>query len=67
LEGPADISRRHFYLRQDPESREFYIQDVSKFGTAVNGKKLGAKEWVPLPSKATIVLADKLTIEFQRL
>jgi hypothetical protein len=67
LEGPADISRRHFYLRQDPESREFYIQDVSKFGTAVNGKKLGAKEWVSLPSKATIVLADKLTIEFQRL
>jgi hypothetical protein len=67
LEGLADISRRHLYLRQDPESREFFIQDVSKFGTAVDGKKLDSKEWVRLPAKAVIVLADRLTLEFQQL
>jgi hypothetical protein len=67
LDGFADVSRQHFYLRQDPETREFLIQDVSKFGTSVNGKKLAPKEWVRLPSKATITLADVVTIEFQKL
>jgi len=67
LDGPADISRQHFYLRQDPETREFFIQDVSKFGTAVDGTKLASKEWVRLPSKATIVLADRMAIEFQQI
>ena len=67
LDGPADISRRHFYLRQDPGSREFFIQDVSKFGTSVDGKKLAPKEWVHIPSKAAILLADRMTIEFQQL
>ncbi len=67
LDVPADISRRHFYLRQDPQTREFFIQDVSKFGTAVDGKKIAPKEWVPLSAKAAIVLADRMTLEFQQL
>jgi hypothetical protein len=67
LDCPADISRQHFYLRLDKESNQFLIQDVSKFGTSVNGKKLAPKEWIHLPSKATIGLADKMTIEFQQL
>jgi hypothetical protein len=67
LDGPADISRQHFYLRLDPETREFFIQDVSRFGTSVDGKKLSSKEWIRLPSKSTIVLADRMTIEFQQL
>jgi hypothetical protein len=67
IDGPADISRQHFYLRQDPQSREFFIQDVSKFGTSVDGTKLAPKEWIRLSSKTTIVLADRMTIEFQQL
>ena len=67
LDAPADVSRQHFYLRQDPETREFFIQDVSKFGTSVNGKKLIPKEWTLLPSKASIALADIMTMEFQQL
>lgn len=67
LAGPADISRRHFYLRQDPDTREFFIQDVSKFGTSIEGNTLAPKEWVRLPSKATIKLADRMTLEFQQL
>jgi hypothetical protein len=67
LEGPADISRQHFYLRQDPATREFFIQDVSKFGTSVNGRNLNPKEWIRLPSKATITLADRIAIEFRQL
>jgi hypothetical protein len=67
LDGFADVSRKHFYLRQDPETQEFLIQDVSKFGTSVNGKKLAPKEWVRLPAKAKITLADVVTIDFQKL
>jgi hypothetical protein len=67
VEGPADVSRQHFYLRIDPATKEFFIQDVSRFGTEVNGKQLAPKEWVRLPSKATIKLAGKVALEFQQL
>lgn len=67
LDGPADISRRHFYLRQDPQTGEFFIQDVSRFGTSVSGTKLPPREWVRLPSKTTLVLADAVTMEFEQL
>jgi len=67
LDAPADISRQHFYLRRDGETREFFIQDVSRFGTSVDGKTLAPKEWVKLPPKATIRLADKLVMEFESL
>jgi hypothetical protein len=67
LDGPVDISRQHFYLRQDEETREFFIQDVSRFGTTVDGKKVAHKEWVPIPPKARIRLADKMVIEFEKI
>ncbi len=67
LDGPADISRQHFYLRQDPDTKEFFIQDVSKFGTSVNGKKLAPKEWLCLPAEATITLADIMAVGFRKL
>src|SRR6058998_753734 len=67
LEGPVDISRQHFYLRKDEETREFFIQDVSKFGTTVDGKGIEHKKWVRLPDKAKIGLADKMVIEFESL
>jgi len=67
LEAPADVSRQHFYLKQDPETRAFFIQDVSKFGTSVNHQRLPAKEWTRMPPKAAIRLADRITIEFESL
>lgn len=67
LDVPADISRQHFYLRRDASSREFYIQDVSRFGTSVNGEALTPKEWVRIPPKATIRLAGKVVVEFETL
>ena len=67
LEGPVDISRQHFYLRKVEETREFFIQDVSKFGTTVDGKGIEHKQWVRLPDKARIGLADKMVIEFESL
>ncbi len=63
-----DVSRSHFYLRVDEEKgREFWIQDVSKFGTAVNGRKLEKGQWTQLPAKAVIRLAEKVDLEFEAL
>ncbi|RPI27953.1 MAG: FHA domain-containing protein [Acidobacteria bacterium] len=63
-----DVSRSHFYLRVDEEKgREFWIQDVSKFGTAVNGRKLEKGQWTLLPAKAVIRLAEKVDLEFEAL
>lgn len=67
LEAPADISRRHFYLKRDPETRDFFLQDVSRYGVAVDGERVAPKAWTRLRSKATITLADRLSIEFQAL
>lgn len=67
LDAPPDVSRQHLYLRQDSENHEFFVQDVSKFGTSVDGEKLAPKEWVRLPKKAAIRLADRITIDFESL
>jgi len=67
LDGPTDISRQHLYLRLDSETREFFIQDVSRFGTSVNGEKLKHKEWIRLQTKSIIVLANAMEIEFEQL
>lgn len=68
LSSVEDVSRSHFYLRLDEEKgREFWIQDVSRFGTAVNGKRLEKGQWTLLPVKAVIRLAEKVDLEFEAL
>jgi len=68
LASLEDVSRSHFYLRLDEEKgREFWIQDVSKFGTAVDGKKLEKGKWTLLPTRAVIRLAEKVDLEFEAL
>lgn len=77
LDASPDISREHFRLRRDEQTGEFFIRDLSTYGTAVNGKKLpssieevnGTRRDInreePLPRKASIRLADVLTLEFE--
>ena len=38
LESPADVSREHFRLRRDPSSGKFYLKDLSRLGTTINGE-----------------------------
>jgi hypothetical protein len=78
LEGPADVSREHCRIRRDPKEQTFFIKDLSQFGTKVNGAsipnsvekvesgdKVDHNREVPLPSRATILLADVCTLEFE--
>ena len=71
----SKVSREHFRLRRDPAGR-FFIQDVSQWGTTVNGETLppavktadGVIEPGPereLPASARIGMADVLTIQFE--
>jgi pSer/pThr/pTyr-binding forkhead associated (FHA) protein len=73
----SKISREHFRLRRDG-SGQFFIQDVSLWGTSVNGEPIPAavkgSEGVsqpgpelPLPPRARIGLADAVVIEFEAL
>jgi hypothetical protein len=75
LTSSTKVSREHFRLRRDPV-RGFVIQDVSLWGTSVDGAALppavktsegvvqpGAER--ELPPRARIGLADALVIDFQ--
>jgi len=79
LEASPDISREHFLLRRDEKTGEFFIRDLSSYGTTVNGKRLpssmegngGERRDIQrealLPRKATIGLADALMLEFEAI
>jgi len=72
-----DISREHVRLRRDAESGEFFIKDLSRLGTSVNGEKIptsveyvdGEKRdknvEVKLPATARIGLADVVFLDFK--
>jgi len=74
-----DVSREHFQVRRDPQSGQFFIKDLSRFGTWVNMKRIAPSIEVqdsvekdknleePLPPKAEINLADVITVQFRAL
>ncbi|MDZ4802654.1 MAG: FHA domain-containing protein [Bryobacteraceae bacterium] len=69
LNAPADVSREHCRIRRDASGR-FFINDLSQFGTTVDGRKLpsaqaGGTE-VELPPRATISLAGVVAIQWEK-
>src|ERR1700683_1099689 len=72
-----DVSREHVRLRRDAESGEFFIKDLSRLGTSVNGESISRsletldgekrdkKGEVKLPAAARIGLADVVFLEFK--
>ncbi len=79
LETLPDVSREHFRLRRDPESGKFFLKDVSRLGTTINGEKApssidfadGEKRdrniETPVPDQARIGLAGVLFLEFRSI
>jgi hypothetical protein len=77
LETFPDVSREHFRLRRDSASGQFFLKDLSRLGTTINGEKVPSSiEFVngekrdkeietPVPAKARIGLADVLFLDFQ--
>lgn len=77
LDTLPDVSREHVRLRRDPESGQFYLKDLSRLGTTINGEKVpssidfaeGEKRdrnvEVPVPAQARIGLAGVVFLEFR--
>jgi hypothetical protein len=65
LETLPDVSREHCRIRRDAETGRFTIEDVSQFGTAVNGKPVGQNASVELPRRATISLAGVVDLQWE--
>jgi hypothetical protein len=65
LETLPDVSREHCRIRRDPETGRFTIEDVSQFGTAVNGKPVGRNASAELPRRATISLAGVVDLQWE--
>ena len=65
LETLPDVSREHCRIRRDPETGRFTIEDVSQFGTAVNGKPVGRNASAELPARATISLAGVIDLQWE--
>src|SRR4051812_23672699 len=77
LETLPDVSREHFRLRRDPETGQFFLKDLSRLGTTINGEKAPSSvEFVdgekrdrdveaPVPPQARIGLAGVVFLEFR--
>ncbi len=65
LDTLPDVSREHCRIRRDPETGRFTIEDVSQFGTAVNGKPVGRNASAELPARATISLAGVIDLQWE--
>jgi len=77
LETLPDVSREHCRIRRDPNSGQFFLKDLSRLGTTINGEKApssvdfsnGEKRdlnvEVPVPTQARIGLAGVVFLDFQ--
>ena len=79
LDTLPDVSREHFRLRRDAASGEFFLKDLSRLGTTINGEpapssidfsngeKRDLNVEAPVPAQARIGLAGVLFLEFRSL
>jgi len=77
LDTLPDVSREHLRLRRDPETGQFFLKDLSRLGTTINGEKVESSiEFdgndkrdrnveAPVPPKARIGLAGVVFLEFR--
>ena len=65
LETFPDVSREHFRLRRDPATGQFFLKDLSRLGTTINGETAPARVETPLPAEAKIGLAGVVFLDFK--
>lgn len=79
LDTLADVSREHFRLRRDEASGQFFLKDLSRLGTTINGEaapssidfsdgeKRDRQVEAPVPAEAKIGLAGVVFLEFRSI
>jgi hypothetical protein len=77
LDTLPDVSREHFRLRRDAATGQFFLKDLSRLGTTINGQRVpssiefanGEKRdrnvEVPVPNQARIGLAGVVFLDFR--
>lgn len=77
LDTLPDVSREHFRLRRDAASGQFFLKDLSRLGTTIDGaaapcslefdgtEKRDLNREAPVPAKAKIGLAGVVFLEFR--
>jgi len=60
-----EVSREHARLRRDPSTGSFVIEDKSRNGTWVNGRRLARGAEEPLPERAEIGIAEVVKLSFE--
>jgi hypothetical protein len=77
LDTLPDVSREHFRLRRDQASGQFFLKDLSRLGTTINGERApssieydGAEKRdrnleAPVPPRARIGLAGVVFLDFR--
>jgi hypothetical protein len=77
LDTLPDVSREHVRLRRDPNTGQFFLKDLSRLGTTINGEKVessieyaeGEKRdrnvEAPVPAEARIGLAGVVFLDFR--
>lgn len=75
--GKKDISQEHCHIRRDPASNKFFVKDMSRFGTLIDGKRLAGSVdrsgpevrdlhlEEPLADNSVITLADVISLKFK--
>jgi hypothetical protein len=79
VQGPTEVSQEHVRIRRDAATGDFFIKDLSRNGTSVNGQRIPPGvlydgemkreidgQEVRLPARAEIVLADTVKLTFTR-
>ncbi|MFY9725806.1 MAG: FHA domain-containing protein [Bryobacteraceae bacterium] len=79
LDTLPDVSREHFRLRRDPESGKFFLKDLSRLGTTIDGvaapssievvgsEKRDRNVEAPVPPQALLGLAGVCFLEFRSI
>ncbi len=65
LETVPDVSREHCRIRRDNDTGRFTIEDMSQFGTAVNGTPVVREQAAEIPRRATISLAGVIDLAWE--
>jgi hypothetical protein len=79
LDSLPDVSREHCRLRRDAATGQFFLKDLSRLGTTINGENVASSVdaaegerrdlnvEAPLPAQARIGLAGVVSLEFRSI
>ena len=65
----VDVSREHARIRRDPQTRNFFLSDLSTLGTTLNEHHIPREPQAEtqLPDEARIGLAETVYLNFSRV